>query len=161
MGSNQVDAGILVKNQTLLHVPHPASTAQPLLPPLLSPFLRPSRPFVRTPSSRRSDAMNFFKTKQRTPTDLVRGLRDNILKLESAPPGEPRKKVRHLLPWLCVRHLHRRRCGPLPRPVKTSASTCNRSRACSMAMEVRRSMFMFLSLLSPPPTPSSLSMDSD
>ena len=38
--------------------------------------------------------MNFFKTKQRTPTDLVRGLRDNILKLESAPPGEPRKKVR-------------------------------------------------------------------
>ncbi|KAI0300524.1 mo25 protein [Multifurca ochricompacta] len=30
--------------------------------------------------------MNFFKTKQRTPTDLVRGLRDNILKLESAPP---------------------------------------------------------------------------
>lgn len=37
--------------------------------------------------------MNFFKTKQRTPTDLVRGLRDNILKLESAPPGEPRKKV--------------------------------------------------------------------
>jgi len=93
--------------------------------------------------------------------DLVRGLRDNILKLESAPPGEPRKKVRHLLPWLCVRHLHRRRCGPLPRPVKTSASTCNRSRACSMAMEVRRSMFMFLSLLSPPPSPSSLSTDSD
>ena len=38
--------------------------------------------------------MNFFKTKQRTPTDLVRGLRDNILKLESAPPGEPGKKVR-------------------------------------------------------------------
>jgi calcium binding protein 39 len=37
--------------------------------------------------------MNFFKTKQRTPTDLVRGLRDNILKLESAPPGEPRKKA--------------------------------------------------------------------
>lgn len=38
--------------------------------------------------------MNFFKTKTRTPTDLARGLRDNILKLESAPPGEPRKKVR-------------------------------------------------------------------
>ncbi|KAH9042591.1 mo25 protein [Lactarius pseudohatsudake] len=37
--------------------------------------------------------MNFFKTKQRTPPDLVRGLRDNILKLESAPPGEPRKKA--------------------------------------------------------------------
>jgi calcium binding protein 39 len=42
--------------------------------------------------------MNFFKTKTRTPTDLVRGLRDNILKLESAPPGEPRKKVRHFFP---------------------------------------------------------------
>jgi calcium binding protein 39 len=39
--------------------------------------------------------MNFFKTKQRTPTDLVRVLRDTILKLESAPPGEPRKKVRY------------------------------------------------------------------
>lgn len=38
--------------------------------------------------------MNFFKTKTRTPTDLARGLRDNILRLESAPPGEPRKKVR-------------------------------------------------------------------
>ncbi|THH20622.1 hypothetical protein EW146_g756 [Bondarzewia mesenterica] len=37
--------------------------------------------------------MNFFKTKQRTPPDLVRGLRDNILKLESAPPGEARKKA--------------------------------------------------------------------
>jgi hypothetical protein len=49
---------------------------------------------VRIPPSPRSVAMNFFKTKQRTPTDLARGLRDNILKLESAPPGEPRKKVR-------------------------------------------------------------------
>lgn len=37
--------------------------------------------------------MNFFKTKQRTPPDLVRGLRDNILKLESSPPGDARKKV--------------------------------------------------------------------
>ncbi|KAA1472610.1 mo25 protein [Dentipellis sp. KUC8613] len=36
--------------------------------------------------------MNFFKTKQRTPPDLVRGLRDNILRLDSAPPGEARKK---------------------------------------------------------------------
>jgi len=43
--------------------------------------------------------MNFFKTRQRTPTDLVRGLRDNILKLDSAPPGEPRKKVRPLAQW--------------------------------------------------------------
>lgn len=41
--------------------------------------------------------MNFFKTKQRTPPDLIRALRDNILKLESAPPGEARKKVRSSL----------------------------------------------------------------
>jgi len=38
--------------------------------------------------------MNFFKTKPRTPPDLVRGLRDAIPKLESAPPGsEMRRKA--------------------------------------------------------------------
>lgn len=37
--------------------------------------------------------MNFFKTKPRTPLDLVRGLRDSLPKLDSAPPGEPRKRV--------------------------------------------------------------------
>ncbi|KAF9788429.1 Mo25-like protein [Thelephora terrestris] len=38
--------------------------------------------------------MNFFKTKPRTPPDLVRGLRDAIPKLESAPPGsETRRKA--------------------------------------------------------------------
>jgi len=38
--------------------------------------------------------MNFFKTKPRTPPDLVRGLRDAIPKLESAPPGsEARRKA--------------------------------------------------------------------
>jgi calcium binding protein 39 len=38
--------------------------------------------------------MNFFKTKPRTPPDIVRGLRDAIPKLESGPPGgETRKKV--------------------------------------------------------------------
>ncbi|KAH6904135.1 mo25 protein [Coprinopsis sp. MPI-PUGE-AT-0042] len=37
--------------------------------------------------------MNFFKTKPRTPPDLVRGLRDAIPKLEhSAPGGETRRK---------------------------------------------------------------------
>lgn len=41
--------------------------------------------------------MNFFKTKQRTPTDLVRGLKDAIPKLESgAPGGETRRKVRSI-----------------------------------------------------------------
>ncbi|KAJ8689743.1 Hym1p [Pleurotus ostreatus] len=38
--------------------------------------------------------MNFFKTKQRTPPDLVRGLRDAIPKLETgAPGGETRRKA--------------------------------------------------------------------
>ncbi|EIN04641.1 mo25 protein [Punctularia strigosozonata HHB-11173 SS5] len=38
--------------------------------------------------------MNFFKTKQRTPIDLVRQLRDAIPKLESGPPGsETRRKA--------------------------------------------------------------------
>lgn len=39
--------------------------------------------------------MNFFKTKPRTPPELVRGLRDAIPRLESgAPGGETRRKVR-------------------------------------------------------------------
>ncbi|KDR73132.1 hypothetical protein GALMADRAFT_72611 [Galerina marginata CBS 339.88] len=38
--------------------------------------------------------MNFFKTKPRTPPDLVRGLRDAINRLESgAPGGETRRKA--------------------------------------------------------------------
>ncbi|KIK94819.1 hypothetical protein PAXRUDRAFT_827616 [Paxillus rubicundulus Ve08.2h10] len=38
--------------------------------------------------------MNFFKTKPRTPPDLVRGLRDAIPKLESGTPGsETRRKA--------------------------------------------------------------------
>ncbi|KAG6879802.1 hypothetical protein C0992_011353 [Termitomyces sp. T32_za158] len=38
--------------------------------------------------------MNFFKTKPRTPPDLVRGLRDAISKLETSPQGgETRRKV--------------------------------------------------------------------
>ena len=44
-------------------------------------------------------AMNFFKTKPRTPPDLVRGLRDAINRLESgAPGGETRRKVR-MISW--------------------------------------------------------------
>ena len=58
--------------------------------------------------------MNFFKTKQRTPTDLVRGLRDNILKLESAPPGEPRKKVRSCMLYTEVAFIYG--MPPSPRP---------------------------------------------
>ncbi|KAK7692046.1 hypothetical protein QCA50_005451 [Cerrena zonata] len=38
--------------------------------------------------------MNFFKTKPRTPPDLVRGLRDALPKLEAGPPGgETRRKA--------------------------------------------------------------------
>jgi len=38
--------------------------------------------------------MNFFKTKQRTPTDIVRALRDAIPRLESSAPGsEARRKA--------------------------------------------------------------------
>ncbi|EJD07818.1 mo25 protein [Fomitiporia mediterranea MF3/22] len=38
--------------------------------------------------------MNFFKTKQRTPTDIVRALRDAIPRLESTAPGsESRRKA--------------------------------------------------------------------
>lgn len=38
--------------------------------------------------------MNFFKTKPRSPQDLVRGLRDAITKLDSGPPGgDTRRKV--------------------------------------------------------------------
>jgi calcium binding protein 39 len=38
--------------------------------------------------------MNFFKTKPRTPPDLVRGLRDAIPKLDAGPPGnEARRKA--------------------------------------------------------------------
>ncbi|KJA17682.1 hypothetical protein HYPSUDRAFT_46160 [Hypholoma sublateritium FD-334 SS-4] len=38
--------------------------------------------------------MNFFKTKAKTPPDLVRGLRDAINRLESGPPGgETRRKA--------------------------------------------------------------------
>ncbi|KAG1772228.1 armadillo-type protein [Suillus placidus] len=42
-----------------------------------------------------STTTNFFKTKPRTPPDIVRGLRDAIPKLESGPPGsETRRKAR-------------------------------------------------------------------
>lgn len=61
---------------------------QPPQPPSFSLFFlsRWTLPIART--------MNFFKTKPRTPPDLVRGLRDAIPRLEtSAPGGETRRKV--------------------------------------------------------------------
>lgn len=112
------------------HVPHPHNRS-------LFLFILAPRAVVRIIhiSSLPSDAMNFFKTKQRTPTDLVRGLRDNILKLESAPPGEPRKKVRPYGLYTKAALIHA--CFlPSPRPARRLASTCNRLRVCSMVMEV-------------------------
>jgi len=51
--------------------------------------------FNQLQSSPLISIMNFFKTKPRTPPDLVRGLRDAISRLESsAPGGETRRKVR-------------------------------------------------------------------
>jgi hypothetical protein len=111
-------------------------------PQLLSLPPQPStlRHRAHRPSSR-SDAMNFFKTKTRTPTDLARGLRDNILKLESAPPGEPRKKVRSCAVHIEVALIMGASSLPSPRPAKRLASTCSRSRVCSSAMGVRFSTF--------------------
>lgn len=38
--------------------------------------------------------MNFFKAKQRTPAELVRGLRESLSKLDVGPPGgEARRRV--------------------------------------------------------------------
>jgi calcium binding protein 39 len=38
--------------------------------------------------------MNFFRTKQRTPSELVRALRDAVVKLDATTPGgDTRRKV--------------------------------------------------------------------
>ena len=37
--------------------------------------------------------MNFFKTKPRTPPDIVRGLREAVNRLEASGVGEARRKV--------------------------------------------------------------------
>ena len=58
--------------------------------------------------------MNFFKTKPRTPPDLVRGLRDAIPKLESSPPGsEARRKASksRFVIWLLATTVELHRLG--------------------------------------------------
>lgn len=84
--------------------------------------------------------MNFFKTKPRTPPDLVRGLRDAINRLESgAPGGETRRKVWinassfkfHIL--FCLLNLHPNRY----RPQRTSRRIFSRSKVSYTAMVVR------------------------
>lgn len=73
----------------LLRTSYLASVPPPILLISLYPYTR-RRPALHTPLS-----MNFFKTKAKTPPDLVRGLRDAINRLESGPPGgETRRKVR-------------------------------------------------------------------
>jgi hypothetical protein len=120
------------------------SCSSPSQLPSLPPHLDTLRHRAPPPSSR-GDVMNFFKTKTRTPTDLARGLRDNILKLESAPPGEPRKKVRVPVRSVLCRSNAYMGASPLPsistRPAKRLASTCSRLRACSTVMGVRFSTF--------------------
>jgi hypothetical protein len=39
--------------------------------------------------------MNFFKTKPRTPPELVRGLRDAIPRMEQGPPGSETRRRAH------------------------------------------------------------------
>lgn len=47
--------------------------------------------------------MNFFnRQKTRTPADTVKGLRDNITRLDHTPAGEGSKKVRY---WEIVKQL--------------------------------------------------------
>jgi calcium binding protein 39 len=51
--------------------------------------------------------MNFFKTKPRTPSELVRGLRDAIFKLDGGQPGgDTRRRVQSFLsPTIHVAYL--------------------------------------------------------
>ena len=87
--------------------------------------------------------MNFFKTKTRTPPDLVRGLRDAINRLEAgAPGGETRRKVCET--FSLKLDPHRSGCYWWPRsyawssfrPARTWPRIFNISRQSSMAMEV-------------------------
>lgn len=76
--------------------------------------------------------MNFFKSKQRTPPDLIRGLRDAIPRLESgAPGGETRRKVRQRSVEGCWTT-----CSSSYRPMKKFLRTYSRLKQYCMAMEV-------------------------
>lgn len=89
--------------------------------------------------------MNFFKTKPRTPPDLVRGLRDAIPKLDAGPPGnEARRKVG---PPSSPRFSSPHRAIVLSRRARKSRGISKRSRASSTATVVRT---RFLSAPSPP-----------
>lgn len=54
--------------------------------------------------------MNFFRTKQRTPSELVRALRDAVVKLDATTPGgDTRRKVSEI-----IRLLNSETCSHLP-----------------------------------------------
>jgi hypothetical protein len=78
---------------------HPANLRNPTLIQVTTPNLQPQFSYIsffitRYPKKSFITApqMNFFKSKQRTPPDLVRSLRDVISKLDVGPP-ESRRKV--------------------------------------------------------------------
>jgi hypothetical protein len=96
------------------------------------------KPFValltnRSRSLGRTRAMNFFKTKPRTPSELVRGLRDAILKLDGGQPGgDTRRKVRNDLSLARFTLLI-----SLTRLARISPRVLHRSRPSYLVMEVR------------------------
>lgn len=81
--------------------------------------------------------MNFFKTKPRTPPDVVRGLREAVNRLESTPGGEAKRKVGRTktmnlktITVIIDNHLH------LLRPTKMYPRICSISKASCPAMAV-------------------------
>ena len=95
-------------------------------------LLGPDQPRINQPHSNPSQpqtAMNFFKTKPRTPPDLVRSLKENLPKLDSAAPGgDVRRKVRaHVIIMRQLIDLH-------SRPTRRSRNPYSRSRRCCTAM---------------------------
>ncbi len=78
-------------------------------------------------------AMNFFKTKPKTPSELVRGLRDAILKLDAGQPGgDTRRKVQDNLSLARFTSLI-----SLTRLATISPRVLHRSRPSYSVMEVR------------------------
>jgi hypothetical protein len=87
----------------------------------------------RSRSLRRTRAMNFFKTKPRTPSELVRGLRDAILKLDGGQPGgDTRRKVQNYLSLSRFTSFI-----SLTRLARISPRVLHRSRPSCLATEVR------------------------
>lgn len=104
--------------------------------------------------------MNFFKTKQRTPPDLIRGIRDAIPRLESGAPGsETRRRVRLPLSFSSVSPSDLITPSSLQsRQMRNVQRIYSRSRLYSMATAVRcyrpqRTTLTVLDLLHSDPLP--------